>query len=238
MVIVPRLGGGGGRIDREAAAGLNGASLSQATLLAVASGTVGAVIFAVVWLVEGTARAGYNQWAEPISALSLGPGGAVQRANFIFFGTLVICSAIGWRRVLVGGTGGTAYPLLRAIEGVALVVDGIFSQDADRGYPPGALLAARSLPGTIHSSFAFLAIASIALGWLVFARRLRVERGWRAWAKYALLTGVLVILFIAAFGASSGQGGVAGLYERLATVSSLPLSLAIIGRLVLQSRGS
>jgi len=95
------------------------------------------------------------------------------------FGALVLSSVVGWRRLLAGGVGALLYPLLRAIEGVALVIDGIFSQDPDGGYPPGAVLGSRSLHGEIHLTFAFVAITAIALSWFVLARRLSVESEWR-----------------------------------------------------------
>jgi hypothetical protein len=55
-------------------AGLDGASLSVRTWLLLAAGAVGGLVFTGVYLAEGATRAGYQALAQPISALSLGPG--------------------------------------------------------------------------------------------------------------------------------------------------------------------
>ncbi len=47
-------------------------SIDRALLLC---GVVGSVGFTATWLVEGATRPGYDAWRQPISALSLGPGG-------------------------------------------------------------------------------------------------------------------------------------------------------------------
>ena len=117
-------------------AGLDGGALSVRAWLLLAAGTAGGLAFTGVYLAEGATRAGYQALAQPISALSLGPGGWVQQLNFIVFGVLVCASAAGWRSVLAPGRGGLAFPVLRVIAGVGLVMDGLFSQDHSGGYPP------------------------------------------------------------------------------------------------------
>jgi len=217
---------------------LEGTSLSATTLLLMSCGPVGGLLFAAVWLIEGATRPGYVPWAQAISALSLGPGGWVQQANFVTFGVLVLCSALGWRQALGRGVSAVAYPILRGIEGVGLIIDGIFSQDPVPGYPPGAVLTSPTLHERIHLAFAIVTITAIAVGWFVLARRLAVEASWRGWAKYAIITGILTIVFIATFGAMRAHGGVAGLFERLSAEASVPLGILIIGRLLLQARAA
>jgi hypothetical protein len=211
--------------------------LSPLTWLLVALGTVGGLVFTATYSVEGATRAGYDWLGQPISALSLGPGGWVQRANFVLFGLLTAVSAIGWRRLLSAGRGAVAFPALRALAGVALILDGIFSQDPSGGYPPGAATA-QTLSGQIHTTFAALAIGSLAASWFVLARRLGAEPGWRAWAPAAALTGVLSLAFIMAFGAAGAQGGVSGLFERLAGGVDSLLGLALVVALVARLRAA
>jgi hypothetical protein len=131
-----------------------GSGASLPTLLLVACGTVGGVVFTALYLAEGATRSGYNAVSQPISALSLGPGGLLQRENFALFGVLMILSAFGWRGLLAGTRAGLVYPATRAVVGIGLVVDGIFSQDGGHGYPTGALPERSSLHGELHNAAA------------------------------------------------------------------------------------
>ena len=62
-------------------AGLAGGAFSVRAWLLLAAGTAGGLAFTGVYLAEGATRAGYDPLAQPISALSLGPGGWVQQLN-------------------------------------------------------------------------------------------------------------------------------------------------------------
>jgi hypothetical protein len=216
---------------------LDGAWLTPRTWLLVACGTLGGLVFTATYVIEGATRAGYDAWGQPISALSLGPDGWVQRVNFAVFGLAMIASAFGWRRALRPGTGARAYPLLRGIAGLGLLMDGIFSQDPAPGYPPGALTTAPTLHGQIHTMFAFIAIMALAASCFVLARRFAAEPQWRSWALASVITGVLTIVFIAAFGAAGAHGGMAGLFERLSGGVESLLGIAVITRLAIQTRG-
>jgi hypothetical protein len=219
---------------------LDGAALSPATLLLVASGVFGSLLFMGVYLVEGATRPGYSTLHQAISALSLGAGGWMQQANFIVFGLISLCAALGWRRALVSGAGALAYPILRVIEAIGLIGDGFFSQDPAPGYPAGGSAPATpTLTGILHNSFAVAAITAVALSAYVLAWRFVHEPRWRAWALPTLITGVLMMVFIAIFGAVNMQpDSLAGLYERLSTAVSTVLSLAILARLLLDRRAT
>lgn len=134
---------------------LDGALLSPSTLRLVSCGTIGSILFTTAYLIEGISRPGYSALQQAISALSLGPGGWIQQVNFIVFGLLVVCSAYGWYQALKLGAGSIWYPLLKAITGLGLIVDGFFSQDPAPGYPVGAVLVQPTLHGEIHSIFRF-----------------------------------------------------------------------------------
>jgi hypothetical protein len=77
-------------------------------------GGVGAVLFTAIYLLEGISLPGYDAWQQPTSALSLGPGGWMQQANFIVFGVLLVLSAVGWYRFLTPGRGAIWFSLSRA----------------------------------------------------------------------------------------------------------------------------
>jgi len=201
---------------------------ARTTVFLVGLGTVGGLLFTIVYLCEGLTRVGYSTVTEPISALSLGPGGWLQRANFITFGALVAASAIGWRRLLQSGTSAMALPAIRAIVGIGLIVDGLMSQDAVRGYPPGVATARQSLHGTIHNATAFVVILGLAIGSFLLARRLRSDPDLHAWAPWSVVTGLLTIMFITAFGMSGGNGEFAGIFERLSGVVNSVFGLAFL----------
>jgi hypothetical protein len=221
-----------------ARSGLDGASLTARTWLLLAAGTIGGLLFTAAYLVEGATRAGYDGLAEPISALSLGPGGWMQQLNFALFGVLLAVSATGWRTVLRGGPGAAAFPLLRAIAGVGLIMDGLLSQDPEPGYPPGAQAMAASVHGQLHTLFAMVTITALAGSCLILARRFAAEPPWRRWAAFAVATGVATIVFIAAFGAMGGHGGAAGLCERLAGGVNSLFGLAVLARMLTSARAT
>jgi hypothetical protein len=217
-------------------AGLDGGALSVRAWLLLAAGTAGGLVFTGVYLAEGATRAGYDALAQPVSALSLGPGGWVQQLNFIVFGVLVCLSAAGWRAVLAPGRGAWAFPLLRVIAAVGLVMDGLFAQDPSGGYPPGARAGAATVHGQLHTLFAMITITALAAGCFVLAARFAAEPGWRRWAVLAVAAGVATIVFIAAFGATGGHGGLAGLRERAAGGATSVLTVAVLARLAVTSR--
>jgi hypothetical protein len=216
---------------------LDGALLSPIALLLIGCGAVGGVLFAVAYLIEGATRTGYDAVQYAISVLSLGPGGWIQQINFIVFGALALVSAAGWRMALTPGAGRFWYPLLKVIIGAGLIVDGFFSQDPVAGYPVGATVGPTTTHAIIHTLAAFVTITAIAISCFALASRFAAEPRWRGWVIYTILTGVLIIALIAAFGAANNHvGAPAGLLERLATGVNTLLSLAIFGRLLLDRR--
>jgi hypothetical protein len=217
-------------------AGLDGGALSVRAWLLLAAGTAGGLAFTGVYLAAGAARAGYDALAQPVSALSLGPGGWVQQLNFVVFGVLVCLSAAGWRAALTPGRGAWAFPVLRVIAGVGLVMDGLFAQDPSGGYPPGARPGAATVHGQLHTLFAVITITALAAGCFVLAARFAANPGWRRWAVLAAAAGVATLVFIAAFGVAGGHGGLAGLWERAAGGATSVLTVAVLARLAAASR--
>ena len=121
-------------------------------LLWLTFGLAGAVLFTTTYLIEGAIRPGYNAWQQAISALSLGPGGWVQQANFVVFGICTLCIAFAWRKVLKGSVYAIVYPIIRVIESLALIMVGFFSQNPTLGYPQEQSLPHRLLMGRFISS--------------------------------------------------------------------------------------
>src|SRR5260370_18627773 len=126
------------------------------------------VLFLIIYLIEVANRPDYNAWQQAISALSLGPGGWIQQANFALCGMSGLWSAFVWRQILKGGVCAILYPLIRGIEGVGLMAIAIFSQDPGYGYPPGTPVGPgpSTLGGTLHLTFTILVVQAMCLGLL------------------------------------------------------------------------
>jgi Protein of unknown function (DUF998) len=197
---------------------------SPATFGLVSCGAIGAFLFTVTYLLKGIARPGYDAWQQPISALSLGPGGWVQQVNFVVFGILTLLSAFGWYRLLTPGRYAIWFPLFQGIGGLCLIGAGMFSMDAFPGYPPGAAPALSTVHGSLHSILAWVLILTLAMGCFTLAKRFARAPHWRGWAVYSVITGVLILIFWeafvqSAFGTVAGLVPLAGLVERLSAGS-------------------
>ena len=186
---------------------------SGAHRLLLGAGLVGAVLFPVVYLIDGALRPGYDSLAEPISDLALGAGGGIQIANFITYGVLTALSAVGWRASLVPGRAAIAYPVLKLITGLALIANGIFHQ------------------GTGHNVASYTSLIATVAGLFVLARRLHHEPGWRGWASYAVISAILMMGFLATFGTlvPHHEGGV---FEKLATATAMFFTVLLTARVL------
>jgi Protein of unknown function (DUF998) len=196
---------------------------SPLTFGLLSCGAVGAFLFTATYLIVGVTRPGYDAWQQPVSALSLGPGGWVQQVNFVVYGALLVLSAAGWYRLLAPGRAAIWFPLLQGISGLCLIGAGVFSMDPFPGYPPGATLAPSTVHGTLHSILAWVLILTLAMGCFAFAQYARLAH-WRGWFVYSLITGMLILIFWGSFvqGASGTVAGLvplAGLGERLSAGS-------------------
>lgn len=217
--------------------GLGNGFLSPITFGLVSCSAVGAFLFTGTYLLEGIARPGYDSWQQPISALSLGSGGWVQQVNFVIFGVLMLLSAFGWYHVLRPGRASIWFPLFQGFAGFSLIVLGFFSMDPLPGYPPGAVLTASTVHGTLHSVFADVVILSLACGCFVFARRFAIESRWRGWATYSVMTGVLILVFFWLFVHTAATGLPAGLFERESAGAHSLWSFLLVVTLFFQKRG-
>lgn len=187
-------------------------------LLWLTYGVAGTLLFPLTYLIAGATRPGYNPWQQAISTLSLGPGGWLQRANFVMCGVSVIWLALVFRKILRGGPCATWYPWVRAFEGIGLIMIGFFSTDPAPGYPPGTLRMSTTLQGAIHLAFTILVVNMMALGLFVISRRFWKDPNFRGWTAFSIVSGLMTFVFMTAFGISNAtHTGYPGLFERLAT---------------------
>jgi len=214
------------------------APLSKVYRWVLIGATIGSLLFTATYTIEGMTRPGYNAMQQAISALSLGPGGWMQQVNFMLFGLLTCCTAIIWRAILAHGVGERLVPFFHFLSGLTMIICGIFSQDAAPGYPVGAVLTV-TVHGMIHSISSVFSIVSLIAICILLAIRFAREPQWRIWSLYAILTALLICVFMAGFGMSMAHNpqtglfvGPAGLFERLAISSYSVYHIPVIIRLL------
>lgn len=215
--------------------GLTNGVLPLRTLALVSCGGIGALFFTVVYLLEGVTRSGYNAWQQPISALSLGPGGWAQQVNFVVFGVLVVFSAVGWYQVLSRASWAIWFPALQGIAGLSLIGAGVFSMDPLPGYQPGAAPPAATAHGMLQTIFAWMLILSLFQGCIALGAFCAHTPHWRGWAVYSYLTGALILTCWVLF-VNNATGPQAGFIERVSAGSHALWLCLITAALPLQNR--
>ncbi len=198
------------------------------------SALIGGLLFnATIW-VAGAVRPGYDALRQPMSALSLGPGGWVQMTNFIVFGVLGICFALALRATLAPGRGATWAPVLQAVAALSMITAGVFAEDPSAGYPVGvAPLTTATMHGMVHQVASFVSLTATVAFLLVLASRLAAEPGWRGWAAWLRGTAILMMALLAAFGfAAATHHGPAGLFEKAASIVVTIAGTALITRVL------
>ncbi len=173
---------------------VQGTSQGAKTLLFC--GVLVAPLFYLTVLIQAFTRAGFDITRTPLSLLSLGKAGWIQRANFIVTGLLALVCAVGVRRTLAGTRGGAWGPILSGTFGLGLILAGLFHPDPGYGFPPGAGAPAAMLPvmsrhASIHSAGFGIVIFSTINNCFVFFRAFRV-RGQAGMSFYSAATGVFV----------------------------------------------
>jgi uncharacterized membrane protein YhaH (DUF805 family) len=166
---------------------------NDGTRALLACGVVAGPLFVAVGLLQMLTRDGFDPTRHPLSLLSLGDLGWVQITNFVLSGLLFVAAAVGMRRVLRPGRGGTWGPRLVGVYGTALVMGGVFVADPALGFPPGTpdgIPDQMSWHGALHSVAPVLASLALVAACLVFARRFAAE-GRRGWAAASLAVAVI-----------------------------------------------
>lgn len=192
------------------------------TWFALACGAVGAPLFVVVFLVEGTRRPDYDPMREPVSSLALGSRGWVLQANFIGTGLLMLACAQGLSRASRGGRAGSRWgPRLVALYAIGLVGAGVFvTYPVGYGRSDPTSPSRTGLQGALHGVFSQQVFAALSAAACVYARWF-ASRGEPRWAAASAATGAAIPVGIFLFGqalerdARDPLGGRAGLIQRL-----------------------
>ncbi len=138
-------------------------------------GVVGVAVAAAVSVVLGVIRPGYSFVALPIVALLSGPNALVQSANFVVLGVSVILAAAGLHLGIRPGRFGASGPALLALSGV------------------GPVLAGLTGPVPVHFVVTFV---GAGIGLILVSRRMAHDPAWQRPARYALVTGVMILVLI------------------------------------------
>lgn len=173
------------------------------TKMLLACGVVAGPLYVLVGAFEILIRPGFDLTRHELSLMSIGDLGWIQITNFLVTGLLVLAGAIGMRRVMYPGRGGTWGPVLVGLYGLGLIGGGFFIADPMNGFPPGVQAGPSiSWHAVLHFVSAVIAFLGLIAACFVFARRFAARRR-PGWAAYSVATGVL---FLAAFfGIASGS---------------------------------
>ncbi|ACZ85605.1 DUF998 domain-containing protein [Streptosporangium roseum] len=174
----------------------------------LACGAVAGPLFIVLVLIQDYTRPGFDPRRQPLSLLSLGDLGWIQIANFVVTGLLYVAFAVGMRRVLHPGRGGTWGPLLMGAFGTGLVIAGLFRTAPGWGYPQGAPAGVPTDAGVsyvLHGAGFSVVLVSLIAACSVFTRRF-AALGERRWAASCAVTGVALPTIYALSGVLSERG--------------------------------
>jgi len=185
-------------------------SKTQTALLAAG---FGGILFVLTFLVLGVMVPGYDALRETISALEFTALGSAQRINFLVFGLLLMTFGVALRRELGTGRGSVLIPTFQCLSGVGVAGDAIFIHEP------------------LHMVCDLIAFNSALLVLFLFARRFSGDSQWKGWTTYSILTALLMMAFLTAFGVANHLGGPAGAFEKLATLMRTSWSVLLVEKL-------
>jgi hypothetical protein len=215
------------------------ASSGTTTRGLLACGIAAGPLYVAVGAIEMLTRPGFDPTRHDLSLMANGDFGWVHIALLVTTGLLVIAGAIGMRRALRGGRGGTWGPLLVGVYGLGLVGAGLFTADPALGFPPGTPADAHAVSwhGLLHLVSGGIGFLGLIAACMVFGRRF-AALGQRGWAAYSVATGV--VFFAAFFGIASGsrQGGAVLTFVVLAFTAAVVLAWAWLSAIAARLRSS
>lgn len=198
--------------------------------LLLASGVIAGPLYVAVALIEGAVRPGYNALRQPISALSIGKRGWIQRVNFVVSGLLMLAYAFGLRSASLDAGASFWESVLTVLFALGRIGAGVFVTDLT-GMPSDMARFERARSGIIHDLFSFVAFTSLFIAFFVYARAF-AESGSRALAIYSVGSGVLFgvgfVLFARGFSSAGTLARIAGLLQRI-TIAIGWIWLAAVG---------
>jgi hypothetical protein len=211
-------------------AGRSPETSGKATRALLACGVLAGPVYIVVGLIQMLIRPGFDIRRHELSLMSNGDLGWIQISNLLVTGLLSIACAVGMRRALLPGRGGTWGPLLVGVYGLGLIGAGLFVADPMNGFPPGAPAGAAnpvSWHGLLHFVSGAIGFVALISACFVLARRF-AALGERGWAAYSVATGVLFLSAFFGIAAGPHQEGV-----KVGFIDATFVNLAFTGAVVL-----
>lgn len=170
-------------------------------------------MFVLTFLLLGALAPGYDPLRETISALEFTSLGFAQRISFFLFGLMLMLFALALRRELGAGRGAVLIPTFQFLSGVGVVGDAIFIHEP------------------LHLVCDLITFNSALLVLFLFAWRFSGDSRWRGWTVYSILTALLMMAFLTAFGVANHLGGPAGAFEKLASLMRTSWSVVLVTKL-------
>jgi len=201
----------------------NTSSDAKLTRVLLLCGVVAGPLYVIVGAIEMLTRPGFDPTRHDLSLMSNGDWGWIHISLLILTGLITIACAVGMRRVLRGGRGGTWGPLLLGIYGLGLIGAGFFTADPALGFPPGTPANAHAVSwhGLLHFICGGIGFLGLIAACFVFARRFAARRQ-RGWVAYCVATGVIYLVAFAGIAVGSNSVGV------ITTVVILAFSVAVV----------
>ena len=201
----------------------NTSSDAKLTRVLLLCGVVAGPLYVIVGAIEMLTRPGFDPTRHDLSLMSNGDWGWIHISLLILTGLLTIAGAVGMRRVLRGGRGGTWGPILLGIYGLGLIGAGFFTADPALGFPPGTPANAHAVSwhGLLHFICGGIGFLGLIAACFVFARRFAARRQ-RGWVAYCVATGVIYLAAFAGIAVGSNSVGV------ITTVVILAFSVAVV----------
>jgi hypothetical protein len=154
--------------------------------LAVWAGIIAPVLFVAVFSIEGWLRPGYNALSRFVSALSLGPRGWIQIANFLLFGLLFFIFTRGVASEFQSGKASRGGTALLTIIAFCFFFSGPFVMD-----PVETPLNQATIHGTIHGILGAIAFLLMPISMFVYLRRFNSDPNWTALRGWTLVLGTI-----------------------------------------------
>jgi hypothetical protein len=197
------------------APGTRRSKLQTALLLC---GLTGGVLFMINYTLLGATTPDYHLLKETISSLELVRHDGLQQANFILFGLLTIGYTFGLSKELIPGVNAMLILLLQLLTGIGLIGDGFFIHEP------------------MHMVCDLITFNSAMLVLLFFTWQFYKSTNWNGWIAYSILSAVLMMGFLAAFGVANHYQTLPGLYERLAVVPRTLWTIIFVSKLLAGNR--
>ncbi len=158
------------------------------------AGIIGPLLFVGTFTVEGFLRSGYDAARMYISALSLGPRGWIQVANFIVFGLLLFIFTRGLAGEFQVGRGSKAGLILLTILSVLFLISGPLVMD-----PTGTPLDQATFHGTVHGIAGGIVFLLMPIACFVYLTRFLADPNWQSLRRWTLVLGTIEAVGVLAF---------------------------------------